>query len=70
MVGVPGRQSSVIRSSRIIAITTPAGPIFFWTPPYTTPYFVTSIGSDKKHEDTSDTSSLPFVSGKVLYFVP
>ena len=31
MVGVPGRQSSVIRSSLIIAITTPAGPTFFCT---------------------------------------
>ena len=29
MVGVPGRTSSVIRSSRIMAITIPAGPMFF-----------------------------------------
>ena len=29
MVGVPGRTSSLIRSSLIIEITTPAGPMFF-----------------------------------------
>ena len=33
VVGVPGRGSSGIRSSRIITMTTPAGPMFFWTPP-------------------------------------
>ena len=58
-----------MRSSRIIAITTPAGPIFFWTPPYITAYFETSTGSDKKHEDTSATKSFPFVLGSFLYFV-
>ena len=29
-----------------------------------------STGSDKKHDETSATKSLPFVFGNVLYFVP
>ena len=32
IVGVPGRTSSVIRSSLMMAITVPAGPTFFCTP--------------------------------------
>ena len=65
MVGVPGSTSSVIRSSLMITITVPAGPIFFWTPPYRIPYFVTSMGSERKQEETSATSSFPLVSGSV-----
>ena len=33
IVGVPSSTSSVIRSSLMITMTIPAGPIFFWTPP-------------------------------------
>ena len=32
-IGIGGRQSSVIRSSRMMTMTTPAGPMFFCTPP-------------------------------------
>ena len=46
------KHSSRIRSFRIITIVTPAGPIFFCTPPYMMPYFVMSTGSDRKQEET------------------
>ena len=70
MVGVPGKVSSVIKSSLIITITTPAGPIFFCTPANNMPYLFTSTGSDKIQEDTSDTRVFPLVLGRSLNLVP
>ena len=70
MVGVHSSTSSRTRSSRMMEMTTPAGPMFFCAPPYMTPYFVMSTGSDRKHDDTSATRSLPLVLGSVWNFVP
>ena len=36
---VPSNTSPVIKSSLTTAITIPAGPMFFCTPPYIIPYF-------------------------------
>ena len=54
----------------MMEMTTPAGPMFFCAPPYMTPYLVMSTGSDRKHDDTSATRSLPLVLGSVWNFVP
>ena len=70
MVGTHSGRSSRIRSSRMMTITTPAGPMFFWTPPYMMPYFVMSAGSDRKQLETSATRGLPLVSGSLWNLVP
>ena len=59
-----------IRSSRTMMIVTPAGPRFFCAPPYSRPYFETSIGFDMKFDDTSATSGTSPTSGVQWYSTP
>ena len=44
------------RSSRTIAIVTPAGPAFFCAPAYRSPWPATSTGRDRKSDDESETN--------------
>ena len=70
IVGTVSGRSSLIRSSLIITIVSPEGHIFFCAPEYIMPNLLTSITSDIMQDDISEIRGSPFVSGRVVYFVP
>ena len=56
--GVPSGVRSK-RSSRMMTIVMPLGPMFFWAPAYIRPYLETSISRERISDEASQTTGTP-----------